>query len=62
MGFNEDASIEAKKSFIKYLMRESNQHDQVANMYKYKIEVKEKEEVLTKEGEQLSLFDQTGTG
>jgi hypothetical protein len=62
LGFNEDASEGAKKAFIKYLMRQSEFHDRVTNFSKYQTQVElEKDKIVTTVGEQLSLFDQTGT-
>ena len=62
LGFNEDASDGAKKAFIKYLMRQSEFHERVTDFSKYKNQVElEKEAIVTIVGEQLSLFDLTGT-
>lgn len=64
MGFNEKASDEAKKAFIKYLMRESQFHDRVTTLHNHKqSEAQKTEEPQVVVGEQLSLFHQkTGTG
>ncbi len=62
LGFNENASDGAKKAFIKYLMRESELRDRVTDFSKYQNQIELEKETLVKDvGEQLSLFDQTGT-
>lgn len=64
MGFNPSASADVKKAFIKYLMREANAQSRVTAIHRYQaanavVDVNEKSKAEV--GEQLSLFDQTGT-
>lgn len=64
MGFNENASLEVKKAFIKYLMREVQFHDRLTDMSKYMSEKNSCEDLQNQDQElniQLSLFDLTGT-
>lgn len=75
MGFNENASDDVKRAFIKYLIKESQFHDRVTSLHKYKTEAPPVETPITETtvtdttsaesgvvGEQLSLFTKlTGT-
>lgn len=62
IGFNPTSSDEAKKSFIKYLMRESAAHERVARLEKYRDSAPEAvaEDASGAGPVQLS-FDLTGT-
>jgi hypothetical protein len=65
IGFNPDASFEAKKAFIKYLVKEASSYDRITDIQKYReVESEEDSNVKSEDikiGEQLSLFDRTGT-
>lgn len=56
MGFNENASIDAKKAFLKHLMREAQLHDRITAIDKYQEPVSQEKPTVDSRGEQLSLF------
>lgn len=63
MGFNPEASFEAKKAFIKYLIKEAH-FEQNLRARKNKLQIAPLEEPATSHetpGEQLSFFAPTGS-
>lgn len=56
MGFNENASTDAKKAFLKHLMREAQFHDRITAIDKYQEPNREQRVGSANDGEQLSLF------
>lgn len=57
MGFNENASMDAKKAFLKHLMRDAQLHDRITSIDKYQGPTAEDTSVPPQTlGEQLSLF------
>ncbi len=60
MGFNENASMDVKKAFLKHLMREAQFHDRITSIDKYQEPAAaDAEAPRARVGEQLSLFTET---